>query len=135
MNGMTVGEVTKRIDEGEVFEVEAGTPPAHELEVAPFETVGDNIVVEELQRENVTEGGVFLPDTKKQTSVPEVVVVGVGPGARVLVHDAQQDSRLRAPVVGDVLIIRKHEALVLVMGDDERELKIIKPAAIIGFAR
>lgn len=99
------------------------------VEPAPFDVVGDNIVVELVQREEETESGIVLVQ-EKQTRPPDVIVVGAGPLARLDGHAGAVDVE-----AGMVLIVRKHELVRLELGDDGRELFVLKPTAVLGVAR
>lgn len=111
----------------------AGAPDVdeHGLEPAPFRVLGENIVVELVQREDTVTfaGGIeFEIVQEKQTRPPDVVVVGIGPLA------VEHFERVESVVVelGTTLIVRKNEGLRLELGDDGRELYVYRPAAVLG---
>lgn len=98
----------------------------HGIEPCPFVVVGDNIVVELVEREETTESGIVLVEDKKARP-SDVTVVGVGPLAK--------EAFVQAGIivgVGVVLVVRKHEMLRLELNEDGRELHILKPASVIG---
>lgn len=102
-----------------------------DLEPAPFRVLGENIVVELVQREDTVTfaGGIeFEIVQEKQTRPPDVVVVGIGPLA------VEHFERVESVVVelGTTLIVRKNEGLRLELGDDGRELYVYRPAAVLG---
>lgn len=122
------------------MEQQQGSAVAEKVEQAPFEVVGDNIIVELIEVEKVLESGIVLAGESKKRP-PEVVVVGVGPLATTDVYDHDHSGdrdgyfvTQRQVVVGDVLVCRKHELLRLELSDDGRELHVLKPTAIIGIA-
>lgn len=108
------------------------------LEEAPFEVVGDNIIVELVEIEEELASGIVLAGSSKKRP-PEVVVVGVGPLAKVAVdadtadntHD-EYGNPSRTIRVGDVLVVSKHELQRIELSDDGRELHRLKPSAVIG---
>lgn len=114
---------------------------APEVEPAPFEVVGDNIVVELVEREEVLESGIVLAGVSKKRP-PEVVVVGAGPRAQVSIDNGSGDTRRgydqsygdkqHRVRVGDVLVVRKHDLLRVELSDDGRELHVLKPTAVLG---
>lgn len=105
------------------------TAEKQELEACPFDVVGDNIVVELIEREEETDSGIVLVQENK-TRPPEVVVVGAGPDAYVWSGEAETLLD-----IGMVLVVRKHELLRLELGEDGRELQVLKPSSIIGIMR
>lgn len=113
----------------EVIGINAATSIEEEygVEPAPFDVAGDNVVVEFVQREETTLSGIEIV-RDKPTRPPDCIVVGIGPAATK--HFAQNERFVVD--IGTVLIVRKHEAYRLELGDDERELHVFKPASVIG---
>jgi chaperonin GroES len=76
--------------------------------------LGDRIVVKPGEEEEVTKGGIVLPDTAKKRP-REGEVLAVGPGK--LLENGQ-----RAPMevsVGDVVIYSEYGGTMIEMGDDD----------------
>ena len=104
----------------------------------PFDVVADNIVVEFRQREEQTASGLAIV-REKPTRTPDAVVVGAGPEASVYAASALGPYSLQIEP-GTTLIVRKHEAVRLELGDDTdddgiREYHVFKPAAVLGIVR
>jgi len=76
--------------------------------------LGDRVVVKPGEEEQVTKGGIVLPDTAKKRP-REGEVLAVGPG-RLL------DSGQRAPIeisVGDVVVYSEFGGTEITVGDEE----------------
>lgn len=110
----------------------AGAPDEDEVqrplvEPAPFTVVGDNIVVELVQREEETVGGIVLVKEREEIP-PDVIVAGIGQAAR--------EHFLRTEGVniglGTILMTRRSERVRVELADDGRELYVLKPGAVIG---
>ena len=91
------------------------------LELQPL---GDRLVVKPMEREEVTKGGIFLPDTAKEKP-QEGEVLAVGPGR--LTEDGK---RIAMDVkVGDVVMYAKYGGIEIKIDDDEllilREVDIL----------
>lgn len=100
------------------------------LEPAPFRVLGDNIIVELVEREETTESGLLLVQERKQRP-PDVTVVGIGAEA---VRHFESEEHLVVEL-GTCLMVRRHEMTRLELGDDGRELYVLKPSAVIGHVR
>lgn len=99
------------------------------VEPCPFRPMGDAIVVELIEREEVTDSGILIVEEKKERPT-DAVVVGISRSA------AEHFDRNEDEVVerGTVLMIRKGEMLRVAMPDDGRELYIVRPTAVYGIA-
>jgi co-chaperonin GroES (HSP10) len=98
-----------------------------QLEPAPFRVLGDNIVLEFVEREEETVSGIVLVQ-EKQERVPEATVVGIGPAAA----DHFEINEGVVVELGTVLMLRKHELSALKLGEDGRELYVAKPHVVLG---
>ena len=81
------------------------------LELQPL---GDRLVVKPIEKEEVTKGGIVLPDTAKEKP-QEGEVLAIGPGR--LTEDGK---RIAMDVkVGDVVVYAKYGGIEIKVGDDE----------------
>lgn len=132
--GPTVSNVVNDAEDGAHAASGDATPNVPDF---PYSVAGDNIVVIEMTTdETYTPGGLYIPDdiANKDTRA-EVLVIGVGPHAHIALQPETVDG-LPAPlertyrvVVGDLLIVHKNRWVGLEI--DEREMKVLKPDAII----
>ena len=97
-----------------------------------LQPLGDRLIVEVLEEEQVTVGGIVLPDTAKEKP-QRGKVLSVGPGARdedgkhVPMDVAEGDEIIFSKYGGteikvgldDVLILRESDVLAKVVGDRE----------------
>jgi chaperonin GroES len=85
----------------------------------------DRVVVEALEAEEKTSGGILLPDTAKQKP-QQGKVIAVGPGKL-----SDQGERTRVGVaVGDTVLFGKYSGSDVEVGG--RELKILRESDILG---
>ena len=79
-----------------------------------IEPLGDRVVVKPIPKEEVTKGGIVLPDTVKEKP-QEGKVLAVGPGKMT-----DDGKRIAMEVkVGDVVIYAKYGGTEIKEGDDE----------------
>jgi chaperonin GroES len=79
-----------------------------------LEPLGDRVVVKPIPKEEVTKGGIVLPDTVKEKP-QEGKVLAVGPGKMT-----DDGKRIAMDVkVGDVVIYAKYGGTELKEGDEE----------------
>ena len=79
-----------------------------------LQPLGDRIIVRPIQKEEVTKGGIVLPDTAKEKP-QEGEVVAVGPGKM-----ADDGKRLEMEVkVGDRIIYAKYAGMEIKINDEE----------------
>ena len=79
-----------------------------------LEPLGDRVVVKPIPKEEVTKGGIVLPDTVKEKP-QEGKVLAVGPGKMT-----DDGKRIAMEVkVGDVVIYAKYGGTEIKEGDDE----------------
>ena len=92
------------------------------MEIKPL---GDKILVEVLEAEEITKGGIVLPDTAKEKP-QKAKVVAVGKG-RVM-----DDGKVIAPEVkkGDIIIFGKYSGTELKI--DDRTLLMLREEDILG---
>jgi len=79
-----------------------------------LEPLGDRLVVKPVAKEEVTKGGIFLPDTAKEKS-QEGKVLAVGPGRL-------SDDGKRIPMevkVGDTIIYAKYGGMEIKIDNEE----------------
>lgn len=90
--------------------------------------IGDRILVEVLDAEEITKGGIVLPDTAKEKP-QQAKVLAVGKG-RLL-----DDGKLVAPEVktGDVILFGKYSGTELKL--DDRNLLMLKEDDILGIVK
>lgn len=89
-----------------------------------LQPLGDRIVVRPIQKEEVTKGGIVLPDTAKEKP-QEGEVVAVGPGK--LTDDGK---RLEMEVrVGDRVIYAKYAGMEIKI--DDEELLILRDSDVL----
>ena len=79
-----------------------------------LQPLGDRLIVEVLEEEELTVGGIVLPDTAKEKP-QRGRVLAVGPGAR-----AEDGKRIEMDVVeGDEVIFSKYGGTEIKLGGDE----------------
>lgn len=89
-----------------------------------LQPLADRLVVKPIEREEVTKGGIFLPDTAKERP-QEGEVMAVGPGR--LTDDGK---RIAMDVkVGDVVVYSKYGGTELKV--DDEELIILRESDIL----
>lgn len=84
--------------------------------------LGDRIVVRPIQREEVTKGGIVLPDTaKEKPQEGEVIAVGPGrlteDGKRLEVEVKKGDKIIYAKYAGTEIKVDEEELLIIREGD------------------
>ena len=80
-----------------------------------LQPLGDRIVVKPIEREEVTKGGIVLPDTVKEKP-QEGEVISVGPGR------LSDDGKQRIPMdvkAGDVVLYAKYGGTEIKIDDEE----------------
>ncbi len=93
--------------------------------MAKLEPLGDRLVVKPIEKEEVTKGGIILPDTAKEKP-QEGEVIAVGPGR------LSDDGKQRIPMdvkVGDVVIYAKYGGTEIKI--DDEELVILRESDIL----
>ena len=89
-----------------------------------IQPLGDRVVVKPLEKEDMTKGGIYLPDTAKEKP-QEGKVLAVGPGKM-----SDEGKRLPMDVaVGDIVIYAKYGGIEHKEGDEE--LIILREADIL----
>ncbi|MBF0217490.1 MAG: co-chaperone GroES [Candidatus Omnitrophica bacterium] len=95
------------------------------MEIKPL---GDRVLVEVLEAEEMTRGGILLPDNaKEKPQQAKVVAVGKGKVA--------DDGKVIAPEVkaGDIILFGKYSGTELKL--DERELLMLREEDILGIIK
>jgi len=86
--------------------------------------LADRVVVRPIEREEVTKGGIVLPDTAKEKP-QEGEVIAVGPGRL-----SEDGKRMPMDVkVGDIVIYAKYGGTEIKVGDEE--LMILRESDIL----
>ncbi len=90
-----------------------------------FRPLHDRVVVEPLEQEEKTAGGIIVPDTAQEKPM-QGKVVAVGPGAR------GEDGTLQPPDVkkGDTILYGKYSGTEVKI--DDKELLIMRESDIMG---
>ncbi|OGO04581.1 MAG: co-chaperone GroES [Chloroflexi bacterium RBG_13_54_8] len=92
--------------------------------MSKLEPLGDRVVVKALAREEVTKGGIVLPDTAKEKP-QDGKVIAVGPGKLT-----DEGKRLAMDVkVGDIVIYAKYAGTEFKL--DNEELIILRESDIL----
>lgn len=92
--------------------------------VAKLQPLGDRVVVQPTPKEDITKGGIVLPDTAKEKP-QEGKVIAVGPGR--LTEDGK---RIAMEVkVGDIVVYAKYGGTEL--KEDDKELMILRESDIL----
>ena len=89
-----------------------------------LQPLGDRVVVEPLAKEEVTKGGIVLPDTAKEKP-QEGKVLAAGPGK-------MSDDGIRIPLdvkVGDIVVYAKYGGTEY--KEDGKELMILRESDIL----
>ncbi len=90
-----------------------------------IQPLADRVVVRPIEKEEVTKGGIVLPDTAKEKP-QEGEVVAVGPGKMT------EDGTRRIPLevkVGDVVVYAKYGGTEIKLNDEK--LMILKESDIL----
>ncbi len=89
-----------------------------------LEPLADQLVVKPIEQEEVTKGGIFLPDTAKEKP-QEGKVLAVGPGRL-----SEDGKRIAMDVkVGDIVIYAKYGGTDI--KEDDEELIILRESDIL----
>ena len=90
-----------------------------------FRPLHDRVVIEPIEQEEKTPGGIIVPDTAKEKPM-QGKVVAVGPGAR------GEDGTLQPPDVkkGDTILYGKYSGTEVKI--DDEELLIMRESDIMG---
>ncbi len=90
-----------------------------------FRPLHDRVVIEPMEQEEKTPGGIIVPDTAKEKPV-QGKVLAVGPGAR------GEDGTLQPPDVkkGDTILYGKYSGTEVKI--DDKELLIMRESDIMG---
>ena len=89
-----------------------------------LQPLADRLVVKPIEREDITKGGIFLPDTAKEKP-QEGKVLAVGPGRL-----ADDGKRIVPDVkVGDIVIYAKYGGTEIKV--DDEELMILRESDIL----
>ncbi len=90
-----------------------------------FRPLHDRVVVEPLEQEEKTAGGIIVPDTAQEKPM-QGKVIAVGPGAR------GEDGALQPPDVkkGDTILYGKYSGTEVKI--DDKELLIMRESDIMG---
>ena len=92
--------------------------------VVKLNPMADRLVVKPIEREDVTKGGIFLPDTAKEKP-QEGKVLAVGPGRL-----SEDGIRIAMDIkVGDIVIYSKYGGTELKV--DEEEVIILRESDIL----
>ena len=93
-----------------------------------LEPLGDRVVVKPSTKEEVTKGGIVIPDTAKEKP-PEGTVLAVGPGKMT-----EEGKRIPLDVkVGDIVVYAKYGGTEIKEGDEE--LIILRESDILAKKR
>lgn len=87
--------------------------------------LGDRVVVEPIEQEEVTAGGIVLPDTAKEKP-QQGTVIAAGPGAR----DEDGDRIPMDVKVGDRILFAKYAGTEIKM--DGKKVLILRESDILG---
>lgn len=91
---------------------------------AKIEPLGDRVVIKSVPKEEVSKGGIFLPDTAKEKP-QEGEIIAVGPGRLT-----EEGQRIAMDVkVGDKVIYSKYAGTEFKL--DEQELIIMRESDIL----
>jgi chaperonin GroES len=91
---------------------------------AKLEPLGDRVVIKPSKREEVTRGGILLPDTAKEKP-QEGEVIAVGPG-----KVTDEGTRIAMDVkVGDIVVYAKYAGTEYKV--DDEELIIVRESDIL----
>lgn len=92
--------------------------------MAKIQPLGDRVVIKTMEREEVTKGGIVLPDTAKEKP-QEGEVIAVGPGKL-----SDDGKRIAIEVkVGDIIIYARYAGTEIKI--DDEELIIIRESDIL----
>lgn len=87
--------------------------------------IGDNVLVEKSEVENMTSGGIYIPDEAKEKPIYGTVV-GVGKGR----YTSKGQLIPVSVKVGDLIIFKKFGATGVKFGD--KEFLVMKEEDVIG---
>jgi len=93
---------------------------------AKIKPLGDRVVIKPIPKEEVSKGGIVLPDTATKEKPQEGKIVAVGPGRLT-----EEGQRIPMEVkTGDKVIYSKYAGTEFKLGDDE--LIIMREGDILG---
>jgi chaperonin GroES len=96
--------------------------------VIKLQPLADRVVVKPIEREEVTKGGIVLPDTVKERP-QEGKVLAVGPGKL-----SDDGKRITMDVkVGDIVVYTKYGGTEIKI--DDEELMILRESDILGIKK
>jgi len=102
----------------------AKTKPKEGSTTVKIEPLGDRVVIKSVPKEEVSKGGIFLPDTAKEKP-QEGEIIAVGPGRLT-----EEGQRIAMDVkVGDKVIYSKYAGTEFKL--DEQELIIMRESDIL----
>jgi chaperonin GroES len=97
---------------------------ASKAKVSKLEPLGDRVVIRPSKREEVSKGGIVIPDTAKEKP-QEGEVVAVGPGKMT-----DDGKRIAMDVkVGDIVVYARYAGTDLKI--DEEELVVVRESDIL----
>jgi chaperonin GroES len=97
---------------------------ASKAKVSKLEPLGDRVVIRPSKREEVSKGGIVIPDTAKEKP-QEGEVVAVGPGKMT-----DEGKRIVMDVkVGDIVVYARYAGTELKI--DEEELVVVRESDIL----
>jgi chaperonin GroES len=97
---------------------------ATKAKTSKLEPLGDRVVIKPSKREEVSKGGIVLPDTAKEKP-QEGEVVAVGPGKMT-----DEGKRIAMDVkVGDIVVYARYAGAELKV--DEEELIVVRESDIL----
>ncbi len=91
-----------------------------------FEPLGDRVVIKQLEQEEVSRGGLVLPDTAKEKP-QEGEVIAIGPGRLT-------DDGKRLPMelkVGDKILYARYAGTEVKGDDEDEELLVLRESDIL----
>ncbi len=93
-----------------------------------FKPLGDRVVIEPLEQDEVTPGGIVLPETAKEKP-QRGKILAAGPGAR-----DEEGKRVPMEVkVGDTVLFAKYAGTEVKL--DSKKVLIIKESDILGIVK
>ncbi len=93
---------------------------------AKIKPLGDRVVIKPIPKEEVSKGGIVLPDTATKEKPQEGKIIAVGPGRLT-----EEGQRIPMEVkTGDKVIYSKYAGTEFKLGDDE--LIIMREGDILG---
>ena len=92
-----------------------------------FEPLGDRVIIKPIEKEEISKGGLVLPDTATKERPQEGEVIAAGPG-RLTEEGKRLPMELK---VGDMVLYAKYAGTEVKNEDDDDEYLVLRESDIL----